>query len=232
MLKLAHGAVLTPEDRSILEDLARETRPVGARRELVAEGERPDYVHLVVEGFACRYKMLPDGGRQIMALLLPGDFCDLHVAILHKMDHSVGTLTKCRVARLSRATITNLVSVSPTVTRALWWATLVDEAVLRAWIVSMGRRPADKHLAHLLCELLLRLQAVELATTDSCDLPLTQQDLADILGLTPVHVNRMLQQLRAEGLVTMVNRRLIIRDFQRLRDFAGFNPKYLHMEPN
>ncbi|MFC0410097.1 Crp/Fnr family transcriptional regulator [Roseomonas elaeocarpi] len=231
VLKLAHGAALTPEDRALLEGVSRETHLIGPRQDLIREGARPEYVQLVLEGFACRYKVLPDGGRQIVALLLPGDLCDLHVTILGEMDHAIGTLTLCRVARLSRGMVADLVSVSPNITRALWWATLVDEAVLREWLAGMGRRPADRQLAHLFCELLLRLQAVELASADSYDFPLSQIDLADILGLTPVHVNRMLQHLRAEGLVTLHNKRLTIPDVPRLRSFAEFDPTYLHMRP-
>jgi len=176
-----------------------------------------------------RYKLLPDGGRQIMAYLVPGDFCDLHVSILGEMDHGIGALSACEVAYISRRTVEDLTTNRPAITRALWWATLVDEGTLREWLVNMGRRPADQQMAHLFCELLVRLQSVGLATQTSYEFPLTQAELADTLGVSDVHVNRMLQQLRADGLITLQGKRLTIPDVERLHEFAGFDPNYLHL---
>ena len=230
VLKLAHGADLSAADREVLENLVRDGQRITARQDLISDGDRPKFVHVLLEGFACRYKTLPDGGRQIMALLLPGDFCDLHVAILGEMDHSIGTLSPCKVARLGRGAVEELAASQPRIMRALWWATLVDEGILREWIVGMGRRSADRQMGHLFCELLVRLQAVGHASCDGYDLPITQNDLGDILGLTPVHVNRVLQQLRGNGLITLTGKRLIISDVPELKAFADFNPNYLHLQ--
>ncbi len=230
VLKLGHGADLTAADHEVLEGFCHGGQRIGVRQDLIQEGADPRFVHIVLEGIACRYKMLPDGSRQIMALLLPGDFCDLHVAILGTMDHSIGTLSPCCIARLGRSTVEDLAFSHPRIMRAMWWATLVDEAILREWIVGMGRRPADRRLAHLFCELLVRLQTVGLALEAHYDLPLAQYDLADILGLTPVHVNRMLQQLRTDSLITLTGKRLTIPDVPRLKDFADFDPNYLHLQ--
>lgn len=228
--KLEHGAELTDADRAVLQNLSSRTRRVTSHHDLIPEGESPEDVHLIMEGFACRYKLLPDGRRQIVAFLVPGDFCDLHVAILGEMDHSIGTGWGCTVVDIPRATIDDLSAHHPRITRALWWATLVDEGTLREWLVNMGQRGADRQMAHLICELLVRLQAVGRASEDSFEFPITQQDLADTLGVTSVHVNRVLQELRAAGLVEWKSKRLHIPDVRRLKVFAEFDPKYLHLK--
>jgi CRP-like cAMP-binding protein len=227
--KLQHGADLTDEDRQVLENAASDTQIVGPREDLINEGDQPDHVHLILEGFACRYKLLPNGERQIMAYLVPGDICDLHVSILGEMDHAISTLSRCKVVLIPRGIIEDLTENHGRINRALWWATLVDEATLREWLVNMGRRPADKQLAHLLCELLVRLQAVGLATENSYEFPVTQAELAETLGITTVHVNRMLQQLRKDGLLTLQGNRLIIMDVDGLKKFADFDQNYLHL---
>jgi CRP-like cAMP-binding protein len=221
--------VLSDDDRRRLDEAARDVREIGPRQDLIREGERPEEVHLILEGFACRYKILPGGERQIIAFLVPGDFCDLHVAILGEMDHGIATLSACQVAYIPRKTVDELTSNHPAINRALWWATLVDEGTLREWLVSMGRRPADRQMAHLFCELLLRLRSVGLASENGFDFPVTQQELADTLGLSTVHVNRILHQLREDGLITLSGRRLTIHDVDRLREFAEFDPSYLHL---
>ncbi|HEY9218288.1 MAG TPA: Crp/Fnr family transcriptional regulator [Phenylobacterium sp.] len=228
--KLRHGAPITENDELAIGAACCDIRNVPAHEDLISEGDAPDNVHVVLEGFACRYKLLPDGGRQIMAWLVPGDFCDLRVAILGEMDHSIGTLTASRIGLLPRRVVEQLVATSPTLARALWWATLVDEGILREWLVNMGRRPADKRIAHLFCELLARLQAVGLAVEDRIDMPLTQVELADTVGLSPVHVNRVLSRLREEKLIAWSGRSLVILDAAGLRAFAEFDGNYLHLK--
>ena len=229
ILKLEHGAGLSNEDRQVLEHAIRDVRQFKPRHDLILEDDSPENVHVIVEGFACRYKLLTDGGRQIMAYLVPGDCCDLHVAILRRMDHSIATLTACKIALLPRKTVEDLTTRYPTITRALWWATLVDAGTTREWVVNMGRRPADKRLAHLLCELLMRLQAVGLATDNSFVLPLTQRQLADTLAMTGVHLNRMVRQFRSKGLIVLRGHTITIRDVASFKEFAEFNPNYLHL---
>jgi CRP-like cAMP-binding protein len=226
--KLQHGAELTDEDRQVLEKVITEPRIVDPRQDIIQEGDRPENVHLILEGFACRYKLLPGGERQIMAYLVPGDLCDLHVSILGEMDHSIATLSRCKVVYIPRRAVEDITENHGRINRALWWATLVDEAILREWLVNMGRRPADKQLAHLLVELLVRLQAVGLATENSYEFPVTQAELADTLGISTVHVNRMLQQLRKDGLLTLQGNRLTMTNVDGLKEFAEFNPNYLH----
>ena len=209
--KLRHAGCLAHEDEAVLLRACANARDVAARQDLTCEGDRPENVHLVLQGIACRYKVLPKGRRQITALLVPGDFCDLHVAILERMDHSIATVTPCTVARLPRATIEELTAGYPRIARALWWATLVDEAILRAWLVNMGQRQADRQMAHLFCELEARLGAVGLVEraggAATFAMPLRQADVADLLGMTDVHVNRSLKELRAAGHIVLQQRR-------------------------
>jgi CRP-like cAMP-binding protein len=226
--KLCAGIDLRDDDRRALEAASARTRTIGPREQIIGEGDRPNDVHLIIEGFAARAKTLPGGDRQIMALLLPGDSCDLHVAILGEMDHDIVAITKCTLVDIPRHVIEELLG-SPTLARALWWSTLVDEAVLREWLVSMGRRPADEQAAHLFCELYIRLATVGRADEDSYDLPLTQEELGDVLGLSIVHVNRVLQKLKADGLVERRGSRVRLLDRTRLAEFAAFNPNYLHL---
>jgi CRP-like cAMP-binding protein len=229
--KLEHGAKLNDVDRQILETLTANTQRVGPHQDIIREGDEPDDVHLILDGFACRYQILPDGKRHIMAYLVPGDICDFHVAILGEMDHSISTITPCTLVEIPHETIHNITTNHPTLNRAFWWGTLVDEGILREWLVSLGRRSADQRLAHLFCELLIRLQTVGLADHNSFAMPLTQEELADTLGLSTVHVNRMMMELREKELITTNGKRLTINNVERLQDFAQFNPIYLHLGP-
>ncbi|HEX8064844.1 MAG TPA: Crp/Fnr family transcriptional regulator [Allosphingosinicella sp.] len=226
--KLETVARLTGEDRLALAALCEDPRDMGARRNVIREGERPDHVHLMVEGWAARYKLLPDGSRQITAFLIPGDFCDFHITILREMDHSITTLTRAKVAYIPRSKIDEITERAG-IARAFWWATLVDEAVLRAWIVNVGRRDAFEAIGHLFCELYVRMKNVGLTTDHHFELPLTQEELGDALGLTPVHVNRVLQRMRADELISLKSGVLTIHDYRRLEAAAGFNPNYLHL---
>ncbi|HEV2530082.1 Crp/Fnr family transcriptional regulator [Phenylobacterium sp.] len=227
--KLEHGARLSRDEQALLEALISRPQAVEAHCDLIAEGEAPEHVHLVLEGFACRYKILPDGSRQIMAWLLPGDLCDLHVSLLGEMDHGIATLTPSSICFLPRNRLEALAEDRPSLMRALWWATLVDEAILREWLVTMGRRPAHERIAHMFCEVRRRLDAVGLAPGAVMDFPLSQTDLADSAGLSPVHVNRMVQQLRDEGLIAWRGRVLQVLKVIELEAFAGFDPNYLHL---
>jgi CRP-like cAMP-binding protein len=229
--KLENFAPLSSDDRRFLAEIARPGRSVAARTDIIREGERPDNVRLVLEGFACRYKILPAGKRHIMAYLVPGDLCDIHVFILKEMDHSIGTLSACRVVDIPRPRILEMLE-RPAIARALWWSALVDEATLRELLVNIGRRTAEQRLGHLLCELLMRLQTVGLTNGNSYELPLTQSDVAETMGLSFVHVNRVFQRLRASGLITLRSKRLVITDTEALKAFSEFNPNYLHLGVN
>jgi CRP-like cAMP-binding protein len=219
---------LTEGDRTALSTLCEDPRDMGARRNVIREGERPDHVHLMIEGWAARYKLLADGTRQITAFLIPGDFCDLHVTVLEEMDHSIITLTRAKVAYIPRSKMDALTE-RPGLVKAFWWATLVDEAVLRAWIVNVGRRDAFEAIGHLMCELYVRMKNIGLTDDHRFELPLTQEELGDALGLTPVHVNRVLQRMRADGLISFKASLLTLLDYKRLESESGFNSNYLHI---
>ncbi|TPG14713.1 Crp/Fnr family transcriptional regulator [Sphingomonas koreensis] len=204
------------------------SRKIGARQDLIREGDRPGPVFVMLDGWACRYKLLPEGGRQIVAFLMPGDTCDMHVAVLAEMDHSIQTLTPARVATIARGDIHKLVTDHPQIAQALWSTQLVDESTLRAWIVSMGRRDSNARVAHLMCELYLRARNIGLVSGNNFEMPLSQVVLADALGLTPVHVNRVLRKLRLANVMEIRRGALNIIDPVGLATIAGFDENYLH----
>ncbi|MHC2103613.1 Crp/Fnr family transcriptional regulator [Methylobacterium sp. CM6246] len=227
--KLGAFTFLSDADQTTLARISAEPRQVMPGTDLVREGDAPDGVFLVMSGMAIRHKLRATGARQIMAYLLSGDLCDLDVALLSEMDHTITTASACEVVRLPPETVADLLANHPQIARGLRKAQLVDEATLREWLVNVGRRSAAERLAHLFCELLLRMRAVGLASGNSYDLPVTQMDLADTTGLTPVHVNRMLKELREQGLIELKSKRLKILDLPRLRSLAEFRPNYLHL---
>jgi CRP-like cAMP-binding protein len=229
-LRLEAFTRLSSDDKAAIAMTCKTSRVIAPRRDLIREGENPKYVHLILDGWACRHKTLSDGRRQIVAFFLPGDFCDLNVYVLRQMDHSIGAITRLSVADISRDEMDRLTASCPRVTQALWWEALVNTAIQREWTLNVGQRTAYERIAHLLTELFLRLRAVELTNGTSCDFPLTQNDLADATGLTAVHVNRTLQELRRDGLIQLEHRRLTIPDMQQLMDAAMFNPNYLHLD--
>ncbi|WP_267360040.1 MULTISPECIES: Crp/Fnr family transcriptional regulator [unclassified Methylobacterium] len=229
ILKLESLASLCDDDRAVLERISADPQHVEPGTALIREGDRPDGVYLILDGIACRYKLRANGARQIMAYLVPGDYCDLDVALLKTIDHTIGTLSACQVVRIDLDTIQGLLQRHPNITHALRLATLVDEATLREWLVNVGRRSADERIAHIMCELLLRLRAVGRATGDGYALPITQEDLADTTGLASVHVNRVLISLQQQGLIALSGERLTILDLPRLQALAEFKPNYLHL---
>ncbi len=172
--KLALRANLDDGDVAALGAATSDVAQVEAGRDLVSEGVRPDAAYVILDGFACRYKLVPDGGRSILAYLVPGDGCDLHASLLNRAIHSVATLTPCTVASVPYRTIKELAALRPNIYRALWWSVLVDEAVLQEWLVGVGRRSADKQVAHIICELFARLNAVGLGLEPEYRLPLAQ----------------------------------------------------------
>ncbi|MCJ2030133.1 Crp/Fnr family transcriptional regulator [Methylobacterium sp. J-043] len=228
--KLENFIRLTSEEKQALEKIAQPTRRLGPREDVVRDGDRPRHVNVVLEGWACRYKQLEDGRRQVISIFLPGDLCDPHVFVLRKMDHSLGTLTSVVLAEISEAAIREISVQFPRVAEALWWEMLVTSAIQREWTVSLGQRLATERLGHLFCELFLRLRAVGMTSDTSCEFPITQADLGDAMGLSTVHINRTLKELRAEGLIRLRGRQLTIPDFPALQAASLFDPSYLHHE--
>lgn len=230
--KLSAFERLSDGEVHAVQKLGHDVRVFHKYRDIITEGENPDFVHVVLAGWAARYTILPDGSRMITAFLIPGDFCDMHVTTLSAMDHSILAVTDCKVAFARKGAIDDITRSTPALTRAFWRSTLVDEAVLRQWLVSVGRRDAKATLAHLLCELHVRLQLVGLAEDGDLQLPLTQTELADATGLTAVHVNRTLRALRQDGLIAE-GPSIRLRDIAGLREAGDFNPQYLHLRtPN
>lgn len=226
--KLEYGSRLTDSDRALLERVCENVRHVPARTELIREGDEPNNAHLLLEGFAIGYKMQADGTRQTVAFMVPGDICDLHVRILGYMDHRIETLVASDIVDLTTAQIERL-SANPRINRALWWCTLVDEATLREWLATLGQRPADQQMAHIFCELLMRLQAVGRADADGFDLPFRPEELADTMRISAAHVIETIGRLRELGLIRLEGTRLTIPNARRLREFSGFTSNYLQV---
>jgi CRP-like cAMP-binding protein len=201
----------------------------GAGQDIVCEGERPDAIHLVLDGFACRYKTLSDGRRQIPAHFIRSDFCNLRLFILSEMDHSVVTLTPATIASISHQDLLTLTDRHPRITQALWWSEMVDESITREWLLNLGQRKAIERMAHLICEYFLRMRAVGLSTGYTCELPVTQAEMGDTLGLTNVHVNRTLQELRNRKLIELRGKHLAILDLEALQKLSMFSPYYLNL---
>jgi len=229
--KLEQFTRLSSADKAALEQAASlKLRQLAPKEDLVREGDKPRQVNLILEGWAYRYKTLEDGRRSVAAFMVPGDLCDLRMFILKQMDHSVGALTPVRVAQIPGDTILDLTEGSPRLSRALWWNSLVEEAIAREWITNVGQRDATERLAHLFCELFIRLRAVGLTNGDHCELPMTQEQLGDATGLSAVHVNRTLQALREQRLIILKGKTLTIPDLEALQRAALFNDNYLHLD--
>jgi CRP-like cAMP-binding protein len=226
--KFEFAGNLSEDERTALQLLTLTRRPVPARRD-IAESESGDRVYLVMSGFACRYKTLSGGNRRIVSFVLPGDLCYMHDSGAFARDLRVGTLTQCSVVDIPRARLEELIGLHPGISRAIWWVTLRELSRAREWIVN-DTRPADKRLAHTLCELLVCLQVIGLADEHSFELPVSQADLADVLGISHVHINRVVQSLRASGLITWSDNLVTIPDVQGFKAFAEFDPGYLCFE--
>ncbi len=228
--KLGSYARLSREDHDVLlAATSRRARQLSAGEYLVRMGERPRAVNVVLSGWAYRYRKVAEGRRQIVALLLPGDVCDHKVLVLRAMDHSIAALTAVTVAEVSGDEFEALTAGRPHIAEALHWDMLASVSVQREWLVNLGRRSALERVAHLFCEVSMRLRAIGLETRDGLPFPLTQIDLADALGLSAVHVNRTLQDLRSRGLLHLSGQHLSFPDFDALAKLALFSPAYLHL---
>lgn len=223
---------LAAEDRQAILDLPYKTRILEPATYIVREGDPPQRCALIVTGLAFRQKSTGDGARQIVALHIPGEAVDFQNLFLDVSDHSVQMLIRGEVAELSRPALQELVAERPAIGRAVMLSTLIEASVFREWVVNIGRRDARSRMAHLLCEFAVRLEALGLAPDHGYELPMTQEQLADATGLTPVHVNRVLKSLESEGLITRNRRNISFPDWQRLRDVGDFNARYLHLGMN
>ena len=226
--KLSALVDLTTEDVAALERATAQPKKFAAKQDLIREGDRPGPVFAVLDGWACRYKILPAGTRQITAFLIPGDACDLHIGMLKEMDHSLQAITDAQVALIPGEEMAAMMDAHPRIAQAMYVAQLIDEGTLRSWIVSMGRRSSVERVAHLMCELYLRSVTAENGFSGAVSLPISQVVLADALGMTPVHINRVLRQLRVNGAMALQRGSLQILDPLKLVRVAGFDDNYLH----
>lgn len=231
ILKLEQFTAFSAEDKQSLRELsASKVRSLSAKEDVIREGDKPHDVNLILEGWACRYKILEDGRRAISAFMVPGDLCDVRMFILKQMDHSIGSLTPLIVAQIPSERLLELADSSTRICRALWWNSLVEEAIAREWASNIGQRDVLARLAHLFCEMFFRLQSVGLADHDTISWPLTQSQLGEAVGASTVHVNRSIQELRDRNLVELSGRKLHILNLDGLKDLAMFSASYLHRD--
>ena len=229
-MKMEQFTRFDPEERQRLNELlSYPTKSYSRGEDIIPEGEKVDEIHLVLTGLAARTKLLRGGERQIMAFLVPGDLCDVEVFILEAVDHNITAISHTTCVLIPAKVIEGLLTESSKLTKALWWSTMTDSAILREWIVDHGRRDAREQLAHLIYELLIRYRVIAETTDDSLPFLMTQEDLADATGMTSVHVNRTLQELRAEGLIELKGKTLTVLDPGRLKKVAKYETNYLHL---
>lgn len=228
--RLTEFGALGLQEIAALERLSHARKTFAAGETLVMEGSKPFSVFLILKGVAYRYKYLANGKRQIFGYLLTGDLCDAHFILSRQSDHDIGLLTQAEVAMIPMHELTSIIAEYPRIRDALLKVTLVEDAILREWLLNVGQRSAPQKLAHFICEITERLRAVGSVNPDgSFDVPLTQLDVADTMGLTVVHVSRCLQKFRSEGLADWSRHQLRILDQPRLTQVAGFDPSYLHV---
>jgi CRP-like cAMP-binding protein len=228
--KLGSVFALSAEEKEALESLPVNVVSFRADQDIVREGDRPSRSFAVLEGFCATYSMTSDGKRQIMAFHIPGDMPDLQSLHLDILDNSVGTITPCTVGFIQHEALWALCLERPRLAAALWRETLIDAAIFRRWLTNVGQRDAFARIAHILCEMVIRMRAVGLAEDHSCDFPITQSEIGDALGLSVVHVNRTLQEIREAGLIVLKGGRLQVLDWDGLKLAGDFDPTYLHLK--
>jgi CRP-like cAMP-binding protein len=216
---------LTESEKALLNDVVLEPVSVPAKTETTWPGDRPGRCTLLLSGLMARTKVSIDGQKRITAIHVPGDFVDLHSFLLHEMDHAIETLTPCEVVYVPHPTIARITEAQPHLTRLFWLSTVIDGAIHREWLITASK-PSRQQLAHLLCELYVRLKAVDLAADGKFRLPLTQETVANVLGITPVHVNRTIQSMRVD-VIEWRGADIKILDWDRLAEEAEFDPAYL-----
>jgi CRP-like cAMP-binding protein len=228
--KMESAFAVTDDERQALETLPMQLAVIKADQDIVRIGDRPSRCCLILSGFACTYKVTAEGKRQIVSFNLPGDIPDLQSLHLKVLDTSIATISTCRVGFITHEALRDICDRYPRITAAFWREALIDAAIFREWVTNVGRREAYTRMAHVLCELLVRLRAVGLAEDHVCDLPITQGEFADALGVSNVHVNRVLQQMRADGLIETKGTQLRVPDWDKLKQVGEFDPTYLHLE--
>ncbi len=230
LMKLRLRDDISAEEEAALRGAISDIVEYPANRTIARHGEEVGHSMLMLEGLLARYKDLGDGQRQITHLHVAGDFPDLHSFTLKHLDHSLLTLTACKIAKVPHDRITAITEKFPHLTRVLWFSTNLDACIHREWEVSLGRRSALERTAHLLCEVQARMQVVGLADETGYTLGVTQAELSECLGLTSVHVNRVLRELRERGMCVFRKGRVTMTDLAALQTLAEFDPAYLYLE--
>jgi CRP-like cAMP-binding protein len=228
--KLESVFTLTDDERQALETLPMQIAVLKDHQDIVREGDRPTRSCLILSGFACAYKVTAGGKRQIVSFIVAGDIPDLQSLHLKVLDISIATISPCRVGFITHEALREICARYPRLAAAFWRETLIDAAIFREWVTNVGQREAYQRMAHVLCELLVRLRAVGLAEDHVCDLPITQGEFADAIGVSNVHVNRVVQQLRADGLIETKGTQVKVPDWDKLKQVGEFDPTYLHLE--
>ena len=228
--KLRKRVNISREEEEAIRGALTEVRDVRADATIIRRGQELNESLMLLSGWLARTRDLADGQRQVSELHVRGDFADLHGFTLKRLDHNLVTMSPVRVAVFPHERVRDVLERFPHLARIYWFMTMIDAAIHREWTVSLGRRSALGRMAHLFSELLLRLEIVGDADQNSFDFPLTQQEVGECLGLTAVHVNRTLQELRRRGLIELENRRATILDLQALHSLAEFDPFYLYLE--
>jgi len=221
--------MLTAEEVAAIQALPLRLQSVRARTSIVTEGQIISECCVLVEGFACRHKLANDGGRQIVSFHIPGDILDVQHLLFNRADHNVQTITDATLAFVPMDAMRQLTDHRPEIALALWRDCLVEASVFREWVLNVGRRSAKTRIAHMLCEFAARAEAAGIGSPAHFSLPMTQEDIADATGLTAVHVNRMLRELREEGVIEREGRQIRIADWPRMKRIADFSPAYLHI---
>ena len=221
---------ISREEVEFLRSAFAGAREIPHDREFIREGDLPQASTVLLSGFAARSKELANGKRQFLTIHVKGDFVDLHSFLLKKMDHGVVALTPCTIGLVPHEKLKEITERFPSLTRQLWLSTTIDAAIHREWLVSFGRRSSRANVAHLLCELYMRLWAAEETDGFRFRLPITQGELADARGMSIVHMNRAIKALREQGLISWLGEEVMIRDWDGLVSLAEFDPTYLQLE--
>lgn len=227
--KLNNFQTHTLEDIQLLEDAVCEVRAFGRDEDVIREGNTTNHVYLVVKGWVSRYRTNTDGKVQTLNFQIPGDFCNLHTNLTQRIEYSIGTRVSSVIAYIPHEKIDDIYNHHSRLTRSFNWLAFNEISILQEWLINVGSRPSHQRLAHLLCELLIRIRAAGLTVDHHFHLPLTQTELGEAMGITQIHTNRVMKLLRAEGLITFEDRILDIKDWEGIKEYADFDTSYLHL---
>jgi len=230
--RLQTTSAIDEKDIAAIRSLPIEVKTYGPGQHVVRDGERPTACCLLAEGFCVRSKTTWEGRRQILSIHIPGEIPDLQSLYLHVMDHDLVTLTESKLGFIPHAALKDVVRQQPNLAGVLWRDTLIDAAMFREWIVNVGQRPAASRLAHIVVELRERLKVVGRGAGAQVDMPLTQEQIGEAMGITPIHANRIIKQLREDGVLEFHRGHATVLDERKLEELAHFDDRYLHLTPS